>query len=91
MAVGTHSGGMEYVWSRSARGPVELNRNMSKLSMMVSVVPLRVISTAAVDGSAVGDACPEWYATGAAVVVADAGVRFGPVDPVANPRDSAEP
>lgn len=34
---------------------------MSKLSIMVSVVPLRVISTAVVaDGSAVGDVCPDW-------------------------------
>jgi len=57
--VGTHSGGMEYAWSSSGRGPVELKRNMSKLSMMVSVVPLRVISTAVVaDGSAVGEFCP---------------------------------
>lgn len=90
--MGTHSGGMEYVWSRSARGPVELNRNMSKLSIIVSVVPLRVISTAVVEhGSAVGDACPDWYAPGAGVVAAVSVDGIGPVDPVAKPIERAEP
>lgn len=86
--MGTHSGGMEYDWSKSARGPVELNRNMSKLSIMVSVVPLRVISTAVEEGSAGGDACPEWYTPDVAAAATGDGV--GPVDPVASPRDRAD-
>lgn len=44
--VGTHLGGMEYIGSRSARGSDESNRNMSNPPMMVSVVPLRLMSAA---------------------------------------------
>lgn len=78
--VGTHSGGMGKAGSRSSRGPFESKRNISKAPMMLSVVALRVISTAAGAESAGGDGygCPE------------SEKDVGPVDPFASPRDSAE-
>lgn len=80
MDVGTHSGGIGYTGSRSARGPFESKRNMSKAPMMLSVVELLVISTAAGDESTGGDgyACP------------DCENDVGPVDPFASPRENAE-
>lgn len=80
MDVGTHSGGMEYEVFRSTLDPSESNRIMSKGPMMLSVVALRVISTADGHESANEDVFGR----------SGCGNLAGPVGPCASPKDSAE-
>lgn len=78
--VGTHLGGMEYIGSRSARGPDESNRNMSKPPIMVSVVPLRLMSAASGGDESTGGDGPGCDGGGAS-----------PVGPGENSSDSPKP